>query len=204
MKKQPDLLNKNYWSSRYQNNDAAWDMGKVSPPLKTYFDQLTNKSISILIPGCGNAYEAEYLLQNGFKNITLIDISPVPVDKLKKQLSAFLNKEINIICGDFFTLKQTFDLIVEQTFFCAIDPSLRTEYADKIYELLNTNGNLVGVLFNRKFDAGPPFSGSKAEYDKLFQNKFKIKTMEDCYNSISPRKGSELFVILQKLNDQFN
>jgi len=199
VKKQPDLLNENYWSSRYQNNDVAWDMGEVSPPLKEYFDQLTDKSISILITGCGNAYEAEYLLQNGFKNITLIDISPLPVDKLKKQYSAFLNKEIHIICGDFFALNQTFDLIVEQTFFCAIDPSLRTDYANKMYELLNVNGKLVGVLFNRTFDAGPPFSGNRTEYNRLFKDKFQIKIMDECYNSISPRKDSELFVILQKL-----
>ena len=199
MKKQPDLLNEDYWSSRYQNKDVAWDMGKVSPPLKEYFDQLTDKSISILIPGCGNAYEAEYLLQNGFKNITLIDISPLPVDKLKKQYSAFLNKEIHIICGDFFALNQTFDLIVEQTFFCAIDPSLRTDYANKMPELLNANGKLTGVFFNRTFDAGPPFSGSKTEYNLLFKNKFQIRTMDECFNSINPRKGSELFVILQKL-----
>ena len=199
MKKQPDLLNEDYWSKRYQNNDAAWDMGKVSPPLKNYFDQLTDKSISILIPGCGNAYEAEYLLQNGFKNITLIDISPVLVNKLKKQFSDFLYKQINIICGDFFTLNQTFDLVVEQTFFCAIDPLLRTNYANKMHELLNENGKLIGVFFNRTFDAGPPYSGSKAEYHLLFKDKFQIKTMDECYNSINPRKGSELFVILQKL-----
>ena len=199
MKKQPDLLNENYWSTRYKNNDVAWDMGKVSPPLKEYFDQLTDKSVSILIPGCGNAYEAEYLLQQGFKNITLIDISPLPVDKLKRQLSAFLHKEINIICGNFFTLTQTFDLIVEQTFFCAIDPSLRTDYANKMHDLLNANGKLVGVLFNRTFNAGPPFSGSKTEYNFLFKNKFQIRTMDECFNSINPRKGSELFVILQKL-----
>jgi len=199
VKKQPDLLNENYWSSRYKNNDVAWDMGEVSLPLKEYFDQLTDKSISILIPGCGNAYEAEYLLQKGFKNITLVDISPVLVNKLKKQFSDFLNKEINIICGDFFALTQAFDLIVEQTFFCAIDPSLRTEYANKMHDLLNANGKLIGVLFNRTFDAGPPFSGSKTEYNLLFKNKFQIKIMDECYNSINPRKGSELFVILQKL-----
>ena len=199
MKKQPDLLNEDYWSSRYQNNNTVWDMGKVSPPLKEYFEQLTNKSISILVPGCGNAYEAEYLLEKGFKNITLIDISPVLVNKLKKQFSDFLYKQINIICGDFFTLNQTFDLVVEQTFFCAIDPLLRTNYANKMYELLNENGKLIGVFFNRTFDAGPPYSGSKAEYHLLFKDKFQIKTMDECYNSINPRKGSELFVILQKL-----
>ncbi len=199
MKKQSDILNEDYWNNRYKNNDAAWDMGKVSPPLKEYFDQLTDKNISILIPGCGNAYEADYLLQNGFKNITLIDISPLPVDKLKDQFAAFLNKEINIICGDFFTLDQTFDLIVEQTFFCAIDPFLRKNYVEKIDELLKVNGKLVGLFFNRTFEGGPPFSSSKHEYQLLFKDKFKIKIMDECYNSIGPRRSSELFVMLQKL-----
>ena len=199
MKTQPDILNGNYWNNRYQNNDAPWDMGKVSPPLKAYFDQLTDKNISILIPGCGNAYEAEYLLQNGFTNITLIDISPSLVEKLNNTFSTSSNTAINIICGDFFQLNQTFDLIIEQTFFCAIDPSLRSKYADKMEELLNYKGKLVGVFFNRIFEGGPPFSGSKAEYEILFQNKFKIKTTEACHNSIGPRKGTELCVILQRL-----
>ncbi len=193
------MLDENYWSNRYQNNDAPWDMGKVSPPLKAYFEQLTDKNISILIPGCGNAYEAEYLFQSGFTNITLIDISTSLVEKLFSTFSTSLNTSINIICGNFFQLNQTFDLIIEQTFFCAIDPSLRPTYADKMQKLLKNKGKLVGVFFNRTFEGGPPFSGSKAEYEMLFENKFKIKTMAECYNSIGPRKGTELFVILQKL-----
>jgi SAM-dependent methyltransferase len=199
VKKQPDILNENYWTERYKNYDAAWDMGRVSPPLKEYFDQLTDKSMSILIPGCGNAYEAEYLLQFGFKNITLIDISPLPVEKLKKKFSAFLNKKINIICGDFFTLNQNFDLIVEQTFFCALDPSLRINYVEKMNRLLKVDGKLIGVFFNRTFEGGPPFSGSKDEYQLLFKDKFEIKVMDECNNSIGLRKGSELFVMLKKL-----
>ena len=50
-----------YWTNRYQNNDAAWDLGAPSGPLKEYIDQLNNKELHILIPGAGNAYEAEYL-----------------------------------------------------------------------------------------------------------------------------------------------
>ena len=199
MKKQPELLNENYWSNRYKSNDTTWDMGRVSPPLKEYFDQLTDKTISILIPGCGNAYEATYLLQYGFKNITLIDISPLPIVKLQRELIAYLDKELKIICGDFFAINQTFDLVIEQTFFCAIDPTLRTSYVQKMKSLLTPNGKLVGVFFNRIFESGPPFSGSKVEYLQLFKDNFQQKVMEECYNSIGPRKGSELFVILQKL-----
>jgi len=57
----------NYWENRYQNQQTGWDIGEISSPLKAYIDQLEDKSIKILIPGAGNAYEAEYLFLNGFK-----------------------------------------------------------------------------------------------------------------------------------------
>ncbi|MEO8770544.1 MAG: methyltransferase [Ferruginibacter sp.] len=188
-----------YWDDRYIEQSFPWDVGKISTPLKEYIDQLTNKDISILIPGCGNAHEAEYLLENGFTNITLIDISPTLVQSIQQKLKAYDGKQLHIICDDFFNLKKQFDLIIEQTFFCALDPSLRKSYVNKMYELLKPAGKLVGVMFNRVFEGGPPFSGNKEEYKKLFSEKFEIKKMEDCYNSIGPRKGSEVFVILKKL-----
>jgi methyl halide transferase len=80
-----------YWDNRYLNNETGWDMNQVSPPLKGYIDSLENKDLKILIPGCGNAYEAEYLLEKGFKNITLIDFSKVVTDKLREK---YKNKPI--------------------------------------------------------------------------------------------------------------
>jgi 16S rRNA A1518/A1519 N6-dimethyltransferase RsmA/KsgA/DIM1 with predicted DNA glycosylase/AP lyase activity len=52
-----------------------------------------------LIPGCGNTYEAEYLLQEGFTNITVIDIAPTLVESLKQKFAD--NSSIKIIQADF-------------------------------------------------------------------------------------------------------
>ena len=191
-------LDNNYWSNRYSNDTATWDTGKITPPLKAYFDQLTNKEINILIPGCGNSYEAAYLLQNGFTNITLIDISATLCKALEEKFAVHLQKELQIICADFFEHKGQYDLIIEQTFFCALDPSFRNKYAEKMQQLLKTKGKLVGLLFNRDFDGGPPFSGHENEYRQLFQQHFDIAIMEACYNSIAPRSGAELFIKLIK------
>ena len=193
-------LNDQYWSNRYNNQTDTWNAGKITPPLKAYCDQLTNKEISILVPGCGNSYEAAYLLQNGFSNITLIDISTTLCKKLQVELAAYLSKGLQIICGDFFKLQGQYDLIIEQTFFCAIDPSLRKNYAVKMQQLLKPGGKLTGLLFNRNFESGPPFGGSENEYRQLFQEYFTIEIMEECYNSIAPRRGAELFVKLMKNN----
>jgi methyl halide transferase len=163
-------LDEAYWSGRYSNNTTGWDIGAVSTPLKEYIDQLQDKNIAILIPGCGNSYEAEYLLQKGFSNITLIDISAVLCNNLEQKLQPYLSSGLKIICADFFELQGQYDLIIEQTFFCALDPSLRKAYADKMYQLLKPGGKLVGVLFNRSFEGGPPFGGSENEYCELCDN----------------------------------
>jgi methyl halide transferase len=190
-------LNDSYWSDRYQKNQTGWNIGYVSTPLKAYFDQLTNKNLRILIPGCGNSYEAEYLLKNGFTNITLIDISEVLVKDLTKKLLPS-SENCKVFHQDFFEHLGQYDLIIEQTFFCAIDPTLRQNYISKMQELLAPKGKIVGVMFDVNFEGGPPFGGSKAEYEASFKPFFNLKTFESCYNSIEPRAGNELLVILEK------
>lgn len=189
-----------YWDDRYQHNDITWDMGRVSPPLQAYFDQLTDRSRSILIPGCGNSYEAAYLLEKGFTNITLVDISEVLMRSLREKFAAWPSPPLTLITGDFFDLQGAYDLIIEQTFFCALDPSLRESYIQKMQQLLRPAGRLTGLLFDRDFPGGPPFGGHKEEYKKLLEKRFRIHTLEPCYNSIRPRQGTELFLIAEPLS----
>ncbi len=190
-------FNENYWNNRYLENQTGWDLQQVSPPIKNYIDQVVDKSKSILIPGCGNAHEAEYLAQQGFTNITLIDIAPALVLSLQNKLQHY--PQIHIIQGDFFEHVGNYDIVLEQTFFCALDPILRHQYAVKMHQLLHNNGKLVGVLFDTIFEKeGPPFGGNAAEYKTLFEPYFTLQQFKPCYNSYSKRQGTELFMILQK------
>ncbi|MFM7682738.1 MAG: methyltransferase domain-containing protein [Bacteroidota bacterium] len=189
-------LNAAYWSQRYQNNETGWDVGSPSTPLKDYIDQIENKNIKILIPGCGNAYEAQYLFENGFNHVFVIDLSPIPLQNLKERVPDF--PENQLLKGDFFELADQFDLILEQTMFCAVEPCLRMDYSRKASELLVEGGKLVGVLFNREFEGGPPFGGTKEEYLGYFSTHFHNVYLEPCYNSIKPRQNSELFMICEK------
>jgi SAM-dependent methyltransferase len=189
-------LDQNYWDNQYQNNTTAWDLGEVSPPIKNYIDTLENKNIRILIPGCGNTHEATYLLEKGFSNITVIDIAPTLVSTLKTKFKD--NPNINIILGDFFEHIAVYDAIIEQTFFCALPPSMRQKYVCKMHQLLAKDGKIIGLLFNRTFESGPPFGGSQEEYTLLFNASFNFLKMEICRNSATPRAGSELFIELQK------
>jgi SAM-dependent methyltransferase len=190
-------LDKTFWNDRYINKDTKWDIGKISTPIKEYIDQLTDKDLKILIPGCGNAYEAEYLQQLGFKNVFLIDLSPIALTQFLERVPSFSKKKI--ICNNFFKHNEQYDLMIEQTFFCAIHPSLRAKYAQHSAEILKPKGKIIGLLFNVELNTDkPPFGGNKKEYINNFSTYFNINCMDVAYNSITPRKGREVFINLTK------
>ena len=186
-------LSKEFWSDRYQNDNIGWDVGVVSEPLKAYFDQLTNKELKILIPGCGNGHEAEYLFKKGFKNVYLLDFANEPLINFKKRVVEFPSGQLHN--EDFFKHEGKYDLIIEQTLFCAIDPKLRMNYAQKAKELLTKDGRLIGLLFEMESNEHPPFGGERKEYLNYFNSFFDEVKIDSCYNSIKPREGRELFLI---------
>jgi SAM-dependent methyltransferase len=192
-------LDQAYWDAQYKAAATGWDLGEVSPPIKTYIDRLENKNAAILIPGCGNTYEAEYLLEKGFTNVTVIDIAPTLVENLNQKFAS--NSNIKIVLGDFFEHQGSYDFIIEQTFFCALPPTMRQKYVWKMHQLLAEEGILTGLLFNRSFDVSPPFGGSQEEYEMLFKSAFDFMKMEVAQNSVAPRANSELFIEFKKNNE---
>ncbi len=191
----------NYWTKRYHEERTGWDIGYPSTPLKTYIDQLEDKSIKILIPGAGNAYEAEYLWQQGFTQVFVMDISPIPLQGFKKRNPDFPSQQL--LQQDFFNHKDLYDLIFEQTFFCSFVPTAenRFAYAKHMNSLLKPKGKLVGVWFDIPLTGDMekrPFGGDKELYLKYLNKHLEVITFEECYNSIAPRQGNELFGIFIK------
>ena len=194
-------LDYSFWNLRYQNNQTGWDLGQVSEPIKKWFENQENKKINVLIPGAGKGYEVKYGFENGFENIFYMDFSSRAGDLFKETCPEFPKGQI--LVGDFFSLKKPlfFDVIIEQTFFCAIDPVLRPNYVEKTNEILKENGKIIGLLFNREFDAsGPPFGGTEKEYRLLFKSKFNFKKFENSLLSSLPRKEYEFWIELIKKN----
>jgi len=185
-----------FWNTRWETGQTGWDIGAPSPAFITYFSDFAQKNAAILIPGCGSGHEAEFLLSNGFTNITVIDIAPKAVAILNEKFKS--NPNITILCSDFFQHEGSYDYIVEQTFFCAIDPNLREAYAQQTNELLQPNGKIIAILFDRSFEGKPPYGGSKEEYIQLFTTNFNILSLEPNQLSIPQRMGSELFGVFEK------
>ena len=191
-----------YWSNRYVEERTGWDIGYPSTPLKEYIDQLTNKNIAILIPGAGNAYEAVYLFEQGFKNIFIMDISIIPLENFHNKYPDFPKE--NLLYQDFFKHEGQYDLILEQTFFCSFPPTEenRIGYVKKMKSLLKPTGKLVGLWFDIPLTGDMekrPFGGDKSLYLEYFKPYFSNVKFNKAHNSIPDRTGKELFGIVSNL-----
>lgn len=188
-------LDSQYWQSRYQNDNTPWDIGYASPALIHYAERLPIDS-RILIPGAGRAYEAVYLHRTGYTQVYVCDWAEEAFHHLRRAAPDFPAQQQLIT--DFFAIDDTFDCLLEQTFFCSLDPAQRPDYARQAHRLLRPGGRLAGVLFAEPFPAeGPPFGGSREEYDQLFTPLFHIHQLALSEHSIKPRAGRELFIELE-------
>lgn len=191
------MLDAAFWEENYRQEHTPWDLGGVSPALKVYVDRIADKNLRILIPGAGSAYEAIYLHRAGFTQVYVCDWAPSAFQYLRREAPDF--PEAHLVVADFFKLELQVDLILEQTFFCAISPELREAYAEKTAGLLAAGGKLAGLLFAFPFEKeGPPFGGTQEEYERLFAPWFHILHLAISDASIKPRAGRELFIELQK------
>lgn len=188
-----------FWQKRWLESKTGWDIGSPAPPIAEYIDTLPDKNIKILIPGAGNAYEAEYLFKQGFTNVFVMDIAEKPLQNLAERVPQFPAE--HLLNENFFEHTGKYDLIIEQTFFVAIDPLMRRNYMIKMHEILKSGGVLAGLLIFDKEPSpgGPPFIDTYDGYKKYFYNElFKVNRFEIAGNSIKPRAGREIFFELVK------
>lgn len=186
-------LDHDYWNERYKDQNTPWDIGYPSPALIQYLGQHMKPGVKILIPGAGNAYEANWLIRNWCDfELTILDISKNLTSKLSEKYAS--HPHVNVICMDFFQHEGAYDMILEQTFFCALNPTLRSDYMLKMNHLLKSEGRLAGLLFNVEFIGdGPPFGGNVNHYIELFNAYFNEYMVNMNPDSIPQRKGNEIF-----------
>jgi methyl halide transferase len=185
-----------YWAGRYADGQTGWDLGAPAPALRAYFDQLPDRDLRILIPGAGNAYEAEYLHQQGFTDVTVLDLAAQPLQDFARRVPDFPQERL--VQGNFFDHEGVYDLVVEQTFFCSFPPlaAHRHDYARTMARLIKPGGKLMGLWFDIPLTGDlekRPFGGTREEYIGYFEPFFTLKYLDRCYNSIPPRAGNELF-----------
>lgn len=188
------------WQRHYDENDMGWDLGQVAPPFVRLWEEGKLPLGKVLVPGCGRGHEVLFLAGNGFK-VTGVDYSEGAVTYLKKSLIE-QDLEGQILHQDFFSLDDShdavYDLVIEQTFFCAISPRQRQSYVQHVARMLKPEGMLVGLFYHTDKEGGPPYNTTLEDIETHFSGDFKILKIEKSADSAEQRKNKEWLAILKK------
>tara|TARA_R110001583_G_scaffold221_4_gene2224 strand:+ start:2842 stop:3459 length:618 start_codon:yes stop_codon:yes gene_type:complete len=178
---------KQHWDLIYHNktpDQVSWTQEKPETSLKLIQDSGLSKTAKIIDIGGGDSKLVDYLLEEGYKNITVLDISAKSLDKARKRLG---NKAGNVdwIVSNISTFKpdMVYDLWHDRAAFHFLTMKEQIERYQAI------SGNFVrDSLIIGTFSKNGPTKCSGLEisqYDeqeltKTFKNHFKI---EDCFTT---------------------
>jgi SAM-dependent methyltransferase len=193
-------LSDSSWSRYYQEDNTAWDLGEPSPPFVRLFQAGGLKKGKIAIPGCGKGHEVVYFAGKGF-DVTAIDFTDESIRITKERL---INSALtaHLIKADFleisFQYDVSFDTILEQTCYCAIEPVRRADYVQSVCRLLRPSGELIALFYDIDNLDGPPFGTTEEEIRKRFAPYFKLEVLERCEDSHPRRAGKEWLARFRK------
>ena len=184
-----------FWDTRYRSRTTPWDAGRVPLALREYARRITPGS-RILIPGCGSAYEAYYLLENGF-DVLAIDFSLAAVEAAQRTLACFAE---HLKLADFFRFDfgKPFDVVYERAFLCALPPRIWPQYAARMAELLRPGGELAGFFFFRQMEKGPPFGTTPEALHALLDPPFDLVEDKEVTDSIPVFEGAERWQVWRR------
>lgn len=188
------VANSQYWEHRYQEGTTRWDLGKASPPLVSLLNSpKAPKPGSVAVLGCGRGYDAMLFSEYGFDAIGF-DFAPLAIAEattlaqVNQNSAQFVQRDIFNLANEF---SGYFDYVIEHTCFCAIDPEKRPDYVKLVRQILQPEGELIGIFFTHSRSGGPPFGITTEAIKQYFETDFEILSLVPVTNSVPERQGEE-------------
>ncbi|GMH28040.1 hypothetical protein Nepgr_029883 [Nepenthes gracilis] len=184
------------WKRCWEEGLTPWDLGKPTPILQ-YLHQTGSLPMGrALVPGCGSGNDV-VTLACPERYVIGLDLSDIAIRKARElSLSSPQANYCSFQKADFFTWHpfELFDLIIDYTFFCAIEPNMRSSWASRMRDLLKLDGELVTIMFPiDDHSGGPPYKTSVADYeDVLHPMGFQAILIKHNELAVERRKGREM------------
>ncbi len=177
-----------HWDNVYKTKDhtqVSWHQ-EHSTISYDWIKENTNENDAIIDIGCGVSILADNLLNDNYKNISLLELSTNAIEALKDRLKKFKNntKFYNLNILD-FTTNDTFDLWHDRAVFhFLVDKNDQKTYIEKLEKYLNKGGYFLLATFAPD---GPKECSElnivqydKEKITKLLSNRFDlIKTINE-------------------------
>lgn len=188
-----------FWDKRFGEGTTPWNAGGV-PPTLVAFAAAHAEQARVLIPGCGHAWEAAWLSQQGW-DVTALDFSAAAIDAARQQLGEWQGR---LVHDDFFSFTPSidrvggYDLIYERAFLCALPRKLWENYGRRMHELLAPEGRLIGFFFFSDEPKGPPFGITPPEIERLLSPWFEREDDQAISDSIPAFAGKERWQVWRR------
>jgi hypothetical protein len=190
------------WDELYRKGETRWDHGGASLPLKQYLERHTVRGRA-LVPGCGRGHEVALAVEHGL-DATGLDISPTATAEARARYPHLADR---FVTGSLFDppaeLRGVFDVVLEHTCLCALNPDSRGNYRRGIDLALRREGLVIGVWYinpaREPGYEGPPFPIAVTELTELFADGYEI--VEDYLPDVAfaGREGRERVRVLRKV-----
>lgn len=197
----------NVFSSK-QENEVSWYQQKPETSINFFIENDIPKEAKIIDIGGGDSYLIDYLLEMGYKNLFLLDISENAIQRIKNRLGAKAEK-VTFIVSDVldFQSETTFDVWHDRASFHFLTAD---EDIQKYQKIVTNSIASNGFLFMGTFSENGPLkcSGleitqySESKFETIFGNVFeKIKCYEENHQTPFDTIQNFIFCTFKKLDN---
>ena len=191
------------WLEFWENNEINWHSDVVTKELEEYLGLLKlEPGDKVFFPLCGKSLDMLYMLNRGFSVIG-VELSEIGIKQFfyengldftisqVGEFDLYSAKNIEIYCGDFFSLTSKYLCDVKAVFdrksLIELDQNLRQKYVKHLNDIISLGVRilLITLHYPQHQMSGPPFSVDKSEVESLFSMTFnfqELKSFQDIEN----------------------
>ena len=202
-----EINRKNHWETVYetkQPNEVSWTQENPKTSLDFIRETQLEKSAKIIDIGGGDSKLVDFLLEEGYENITVLDISSTALERAKKRLGKNAEK-VSWIASDIteFKPETSYDIWHDRATFHFLTTGEQINKYVEITEKWVSGFLIIGTFSNQ----GPKkCSGleikqySETELEKQFSNRFKkLKCISEDYTTPFETKQNFTFCAFEKI-----
>ena len=201
---------KEHWEKIYQTKnpeEVSWYQNEPTPSLNLITEISLNKDAKIIDIGAGDSKLVDNLIDKGFRNITILDISTTALNKVKKRLGN--RADVKYIASDLreFKTDERYDIWHDRAVlhFLTTDEDVNM-YVGIVKRFLKPHGYLIVSTFSVN---GPKTcSGlnvtqySEDSIKKLFRDFEHIRSFEEEHKTPFNTKQNFIYSIFRKKGDE--
>jgi 2-polyprenyl-3-methyl-5-hydroxy-6-metoxy-1,4-benzoquinol methylase len=144
---------KSHWENVYQTkrpDEVSWTQAIPETSLKTILSWNLPKSASIIDVGGGDSLLADFLLEQGYENITVLDISAAAIEKVKLRLGVKASKVKFVVSNilDFAPAEKFAVWHDRAAFHFLTEPNEIAKYVAIAEKYIEPNGKMMIATFS--------------------------------------------------------